>query len=1519
MDCICITKVSLRGLSKSKFRANNLLLSDARVSCSSKSNFRPQAGRLAGLSTNISGTSKIVAKNNQELNIFALKTTSNFNIKTKNTLSGVIRSNLKSSPEINISYVEKLGGSLSDINNYVNSICIEKLYPTSDIIINSGNSYFVTQSFGTNNLYSNIDEGILSKQFDNKTTFIQPSSINSTGNFKYKFGISNLRTVPRNSLLLIQASAPLFNEFANVPSKYNIKNITLEDPSGNLIIKYKDFNILGDSNYDTDYVNWTTYITEPETNNAALNFWEPNFPVLSSGSISNTYKVNLDVEVECLGHQFTDGYDLGYESGCLYSGINNNNYSLRITAIELCNSGELFTHNANRVPLHTEVSPIGQRLTRQIFPDQLLLNDHTNNIYPSSDSLWQHLDPLGDTYNNTTTSGANVLAPLLRYPNGAIKLSYSSIADSGKLHLRFSHEPPPLQFGYRDGAFSFSTSTVKNSFPKHDMPFDMATWSRFSHDHFFTIDKIELKVLAKKASGGRNYSLDVVGYSDDKLLNVTSDVGGFLQNESGVQNGVIPQTSGFKNINELSIASEPLSHKSQYFAKNTSNNAGGDHYILSTQPVIDSTTFKEYTIPLKIYQDSVSIGKSTDYSISSYFEKLYLDIYPIPSGAEISRIYLLVYYKPENALHLHTIGCEESKPLLRRSNVLIPVDDFANSSGSLISNIPHAYTRDNTFKSNYSTRWKTVNNNVVVGPFDPLKFDIAFENPEMPTPFLNGYFSFNNDYAININNYKQAIIPDYSFNRNYLDCIVSGAYKGKYDNISNIGLRFKSNSLFNNAPTPYTTLDWTRAAGYSNHELYGKLTDNFENAVRVSGSLGRIEFNVLSGNNNLPLQSGFAIYTRFSPDINMSGVGYNLWNSGILFTNDYLTVGFSGGKIFGSYIDNNNNIITINDSKYYYEYEYPLPVMLSYNENDNKLRLYTNTLIGQSLPFIAKSQPVSTLSFGTSVNGFITSIGISSLVGPSGYVSTSGINILASGNLNKYLKQDLYSSINDNKLYSYIDDYVDHWHIGAFKLCKFNQAFDRFTVRSEFDYVVHNIKNSGLSYSNITNITLPSNINSFVCYHSQIENDSIRLSLSDSNTLSLPLVQTDVRISKTLPRGYQFEKEAIAVETIIEHDTNNNIIWDNGEIGPKLIVSLYTTNKEPSSYPNNYGLVTRHSHYLQPSGCLRKLISVFDFDNLIDDSEEWSVFSKNKYLNEFNHNYYSKDIDDMFLQYDLVYPSGKPFESSVKIHTANVRLNNAFTSVSGSNNALNLYSSGKAITFDSLKISLPKTKDFFDNDINLVTYGKLIDSGYNNLNIYVSGVTLSSELLPLHTITIGTINNINNTEEYLFGSSEPYKGLNLYCSGQFFEQQRLPIFIQNNVLDQSAASGLSLFVANIIPQVDIHNNNNINLYVKGFDGTSTIIRPNMNLYTEVTNIDNYASTFNLYTQTFEVLQNLVDESFNLFTVNVPILNVQLGNQAISWDSQNVGVNIRVDDNKYFTLKANDEIRGVELICYGDCK
>ena len=86
------------------------------------------------------------------------------------------------------------------------------------------------------------------------------------------------------------------------------------------------------------------------------------------------------------------------------------------------------------------------------------------------------------------------------------------------------------------------------------------------------------------------------------------------------------------------------------------NTASGDHYELTMYPLVDSEEFRTYELPLKIFQDEVELGLPRDYNWSTFFENLYLDIFPLPSGASISDIHLIVRYKPQNAFTLATQG-----------------------------------------------------------------------------------------------------------------------------------------------------------------------------------------------------------------------------------------------------------------------------------------------------------------------------------------------------------------------------------------------------------------------------------------------------------------------------------------------------------------------------------------------------------------------------------------------------------------------------------------------------------------------------------------------------------------------------------------------------------------------------------------------------------------------------------------------------------------------------------------------
>ena len=1512
MDCLCVKKINIKHLSSGRINAKINISNNLRPRLSGVANIKTNVTKAILSKTRIQSSSGFKSKNLFTFGLFGLTAQDNSNIRGALDVSGVIRSRIHGSGNFVNTYVDKI--NTTNIKDYTVNNALEKLYPIQDIETSYNNVSFINQSLSTSGLYQSIDEGIITKNYDEKLTYIQPSSIFTEGSFKYKCKVSPSLIRPENSVLFIRASAPLFTYSSKLSPIYKIHNIKLEDSSGNLIIQYNDIIVRGDANYDEEkYKNFTTYTSRPVINYANQHTWKNNYPILGSGFSNDAYFLNLDFDIKCTDDPFNDQFDIGYvENSCELKSLEpkandylsldgsplstrtqgyslNPDNSIRITALEICNSGSRITLNDNYLSFYHEVNKLGNRITRSIYPVQVLVNNYNTTIYPDENSTWTSF-PSGN--NNLSTNSANSLAALLKDTsnNNYITLdSTSSIPDSGKLKLLFSHEPPVYVSQNIGGAFSFGGLVDNNGI-------NSAKWASIAEiDNFFTIDSIELKITAKKAAGSRNYCIDVVGYSDDKLLCSTPKIGGFLQNIEG--SGYIPVSSGFKGIDDLGISSESLSDKYQFYSANTTNNAGGDHYLISTVPVVNSTEFTEYTVPLKIYEDSVDLGAPTDYSMSSYFEKLYLDIFPIPSGASISNIKLLITYKPSNALKLYTLanGYDE---LFRRTFNLDLVGDYTSSSGSLISNIPHSYKEDeSTTKYNYSKRWRGVTGSVVAGPFDPNKFDFSYYNPELITPFLNGYYSFNYDSS-------NVIFNDYSYNRSRLSSL-SGVVVGAYNKIKNIGLRFKSASLFGQS-TPYTTIDWTAISGYENHELKNKITDSFNNAIRVSGSNSYINFG------NVNCASGFAVFARFSPDISMSGSSYNLWNSGTLFSkfdngnNLEFALGYSNGKLTGYARNNAGTILSITDDKSYHEYNYPLCVMLSYNENsDNKLRLFTDTLKSTSSSFVLYSGN-SNLTFGYSsgsgigINVFISDIGISTN------------NILSSGSpalLNKEIIYDNFISGINNTLYSFIDDKVDEWHIGDFKICSFNQSFDRFITRIGSDFLIHNLRSSGSSYDQITDLTLPSSINtSNISYHSQIENDFLRFYLRDAIDANSAFYSIQPRISKDLPRGYSFEERAFVVETIIDHLTYDDIIWEDGKIGPKLIVSLYTKTKNPKYREDkiNWGLINRHYHYLEPSGCYQKLSSIFSYEDLLNQDEPWAKFDIDRNLTEFEEKYYSTDINDMFLQYDLVYPSGSSFDSTIKFHSAQVKLENAITKKLSSNNSLNLIVDASGYQFDVLNLILPfrSVNNTYDYPSGLSLYldANILGSSSGSLPLHSYSTYHYNNNIPLHTISYVSL---SNEDEEFFGStiygSSPRR-FSLYTVAESGSFAPLPLTVINRLEDQSAQEALQLMLYDRVKFTE-----NLTLFTDGNIIISNIRNANMPLFVETAPIliDNRES-LNLFIDTYEVVN--IDSSMNLM----------VGNQVFVWSNNNVGRSIEIDDNSYSSLNANDEIRGVETMCYGDC-
>ena len=330
-----------------------------------------------------------------------------------------------------------------------------------------------------------------------------------------------------------------------------------------------------------------------------------------------------------------------------------------------------------------------------------------------------------------------------------------------------------------------------------------------------------------------------------------------------------------------------------------------------------------------------------------------LDIYPLPSGAEVAAMELSVTYPPANAMQLYTVGGDIARIQDGRSEGKIypssrqTSDSILNAGSgyaplSTISGIPHAYTTPNTIKSNYSRRWRGIEG-TVNGPYDPNQFSFGFENQLVDFPFLSGYFDFDYD------NGNEIMSRSLGQGLGALSGNLFTTYgTPKY---TNVGWRFSSGVIFNDKLPGYSgsyeTTDWTSLASGANnfqsHELYGKIADAFNNVVRVSGADSYINFGPID------TASGFAVFTRFSPDCDMSGVNYSLWDSGVLVSkwdtgkNLEFTLGYESGYLCGQAKDNTGNTVTVKDTLKYYEYQYPLSVILTYNDHKSSgLKLYTD-------------------------------------------------------------------------------------------------------------------------------------------------------------------------------------------------------------------------------------------------------------------------------------------------------------------------------------------------------------------------------------------------------------------------------------------------------------------------------------------------------------------------------------------------------------------------------------------------
>jgi len=1562
-----------------------------------------------------------------------------------------MRQSVDGSFELLNTYTDKIAGEFGDFN------CQQKLYPYNDLSIDAGFGSFIGPFFETSDLWEFVNEGVYQGLLvdggdsillsDDSGTYIHPNTFHTEGLFQYKCNITPPLVRPDESAFRIRVSAPTKNYESNLPPLYTIYNIKFSDPSGNLIVKYGDIQLRGDS---TDYPtpNYATYSSLPEINAMDKYDWERrNAPHMHEGKTAS-YILSFSVRAVALDDPFTEGFDEGFEENFIFPDIyesGGNNYlsldgaplstqevnfinptkGFRVSAFEICNSGGFGPRREDTIPLYLGVREYGHRLERCYHPTFMPASGFDTTIWPSVDTLWvDGNDTVGGTSVGVTNEDVCGAAELVRILNELDARRYINLKDSsqvgklvnpkGKLTLRFGgciSDVDEITDGAFNSAFDQGADCVwwspSGAFNTENRTEDIQRDSTFQ-----VVESVTLKILARKSTfTTESKALDVVGYSDDKLLHVTTPSGGFLQSPSGVCGldgsyypsiGTHPVLSGFySESNDFALDGTAISQKEQYFE--TSGNAGGDHYSLIQVPVIDDLDWELYEIPLQILDDDVRLGLSRDYSASSFFEKLFLDIYPVPTGLDIAYTELCVRYAPQNAINIYTQGGEKIGKAQdgRSEGALFPssmgADDYIMNAGSGLSplsrleNLPHLYGSPKTIKTNYARRWRGVEG-TVRGPYDPDMFGFGFENPVIDYPFLSGYYKFDRivDGYVQSSDLGPTGIPSGLGT-------VSGLLIGNTEIHQNIGWRYSSGTLFGAALPRFsgnhTTTDWTSLsqglgsgyATFSGNPMYGKISDSFDRVIRISGDSKYVNFG------NIDSTSGFSVFIKFTPDVNISGQNHNLFNSGVLFSkwdtpgDMEFALAYSNGQLTALISDTGNVIHEIKDPISFSGYQYPLSVLLTYNHDaKGTFNLYTDNeastgnfaILRGSVTEIVQNGQSSDLILGFSpgsgvgMNMLVSEFGISTydpttfktnLVETTDDEDWTNKRVAVQtffDNSRSYFSNSGQSYTGDSyKLWDRVnDDTYNDWQIGAFKYCQFSVAFDQWQKRPNTQQIVFNLKHHGSGYIQNAELPMPEIIDSGVAYHTQIENDFLRFHLSDAVN---SFYSVNRRITKNLPCDYKFSERALVVESVIEHTLGDGIVWSGCEdilpSGPRMIVSLYTRNQEPywTTDEPNWGLVNRKIHYIEPSSCLTRLDSVFDYDSLCDETEQWALFPEEPRLKDFTERYFVDDINKMFVQYDLVYPSGRSFESKIQLHSSHVRMADVNLCAVRQSGSMPIYMSG-AFPADGqialniggfpteqsgilpFNMNVPLPVDIFDSapsGFSLMISGAFLatqslnlfippQSGYANLNLMISGefpLTSSSgvnlampKVLGRHDSSddnnpITSIAGVGNffgmpltafNAEVSIASDGPYLKLTTFAAteGTTGQQTEFPLLLWNDQSNIVAgdASGI------------------VTLNVRGSKTTDMRrITGSMPLFINAPNIMNVRMPLYLYNPKEEALST---DSMNLFTSNYGAIGSAYGR----WFNNNYGTGIELEDNSEATLPVSNEIRGVDLTAYGSC-
>ena len=143
---------------------------------------------------------------------------------------------------------------------------------------------------------------------------------------------------------------------------------------------------------------------------------------------------------------------------------------------------------------------------------------------------------------------------------------------------------------------------------------------------------------------------------------------------------------------------------------------------------------------------------------------------------------------------------------------------------------------------------------------------------------------------------------------------------------------------------------------------------------------------------------------------------------------------------------------------------------------------------------------------------------------------------------------------------------------------------------------------------------------------------------------------------------------------------------------------------------------------------------------MCDESEQWAFFPDEQKAKDFGERLFSADIDDMFLQYDIVYPSSDGYISKLQIHTAHVRAENAFVTPTDSSGVLDLFTSGAFVESGFLDLNVFGVSGYLrESGLTLNVSGQQPVPYSGEIDLFTSGGLRIEENLNLYTLNSAEI------------------------------------------------------------------------------------------------------------------------------------------------------------------------------------